>query len=44
MLYMGFFNASDTPENAALRKQALELCVTDACRNNLRQRIDRSRF
>ena len=41
MLYIDFFNASDTPENAGLRKQALELCITDGCRNNLRQRIER---
>lgn len=44
MLYIDFFNASDSPENALLRKQALELCITDLCRNNLRQRLARSKF
>jgi hypothetical protein len=39
-----FVNASDSPENAALWKQALDSCITDVCRNTLRQRIARSKF
>ena len=43
-LAIGFVNATDSPENAAIWKQALDLCVTDLCRNNLRQRRGRSKF
>ncbi len=44
ILSIDFVNAGDSPENAAIWKQALELCITDACRNNLRQRIARSKY
>jgi hypothetical protein len=39
-----FANAGDSPENAAIRKQALELCITDSCRKTISQRIARSKF
>lgn len=44
ILSIDFVNAGDSPENATIWKQALELCITDACRNNLRQRIARSKY
>ncbi len=44
VLSIDFMNASDAAENAGIWKQALEACVTEACRNNLRQRIARSKF
>ncbi|PYU27961.1 MAG: hypothetical protein DMG32_04205 [Acidobacteria bacterium] len=44
ILSIDFVNAEDSPENAALWKQALDLCVSDSCRNNLRQRLARSKF
>jgi hypothetical protein len=44
ILSIDFVNASDSPENALIWKQALELCVTEFCRNNLRQRMARSKF
>jgi hypothetical protein len=44
ILSIDFANAGDSPENAAVIKQALDFCVTDACRNNLRQRIARSKY
>jgi len=39
-----FVNAGDSPENALIWKQALDFCITDLCRNSLRQRLARSRF
>jgi hypothetical protein len=44
ILSIDFVNAQDSPENAAIWKQALDLCVSDLCRNNLRQRLARSKF
>jgi hypothetical protein len=44
VLSTDFVNAGDSPENALLWKQALDLCITDFCRNNLRQRLARSKF
>jgi len=44
VLTTDFVNASDSEDNAATWKQALEVCVTDFCRNNLRQRMARSKF
>jgi hypothetical protein len=44
ILSIDFVNASDSPENAVIWKQALELCITEVCRNNLRQRLVRSKF
>ncbi len=44
ILSIDFVNSEDSPENAAIWKQALELCITDTCRNNLRQRLARSRY
>jgi hypothetical protein len=44
VLSSDFVNAEDSPENAALMKQALDVCITDFCRNNLRQRLARSKF
>jgi hypothetical protein len=44
ILSIDFVNAGDSPENALIWKQALDLCITDLCRNNLRQRLARSRF
>lgn len=44
ILSTDFANSGDTPENSVSCKQALDLCLTDFCRNNLRQRIARSRF
>jgi hypothetical protein len=44
ILASDFANAGDTPQNTSYCKQALDLCVTDSCRNNLRQRIARSRY
>jgi hypothetical protein len=44
ILSIDFVNASDSEENVAVWKQALDLCVTDFCRNNLRQRMARSKF
>ena len=43
-LSIDFANASDSAENAVIWKQALDACVTEACRNSLRQRIARSKF
>lgn len=43
-LSIDFVNAGDSPGNAVIWKQALELCITDLCRNTLRQRLARSRF
>ncbi|MFI5097275.1 MAG: hypothetical protein ACHQT6_04805 [Candidatus Acidiferrales bacterium] len=43
-LSIDFVNAGDSPENAVIWKQALDLCITDLCRNNLRQRLARSKF
>ena len=43
-LSIDFVNAGDSPENAVIWKQALDLCITALCRNNLRQRLARSRF
>jgi hypothetical protein len=44
ILTIDFVNASDSPENAIAWKQAVDFCVTDFCRDNLRQRIARSKF
>jgi hypothetical protein len=44
VLSIDFMNASDSAENAVIWKQALDSCITEACRNNLRQRIARSKF
>jgi len=44
ILAIDFANSGDTPQNATYRKQALDSCVTDSCRNSLRQRIARSRY
>jgi hypothetical protein len=44
VLSIDFMNASDSAENATIWKQALDACVTEACRTNLRQRIARSKF
>ncbi len=44
VLSIDFMNASDSAENATIWKQALDACVTEACRINLRQRIARSKF
>jgi hypothetical protein len=44
ILSIDFVNAVDSPENAIIWKQALDACVSDLCRNNLRQRIARSKF
>jgi hypothetical protein len=44
VLSTDFVNAEDSPENAVIWKQALDLCITDFCRNNLRQRLARSKF
>jgi hypothetical protein len=44
VLTTDFVNASDSADNAVIWKQALEVCVTDFCRNNLRQRMGRSKF
>ena len=44
ILAIDFANAGDTPENITYCKQALDFCVTDSCRNSLRQRIARSRY
>jgi hypothetical protein len=44
VLSIDFMNASDSVENATIWKQALDACVTEACRTNLRQRIARSKF
>ena len=43
-LSIDFVNAGDSSENAVIWKQALDLCITDLCRNTLRQRLARSRF
>lgn len=43
-LAIGLVNAADSPENAVIWKQALDLCITDLCRNHLRQRLARSKF
>jgi len=43
-LSIDFINAGDSSENAVIWKQALDLCITDLCRNTLRQRLARSRF
>jgi hypothetical protein len=44
ILWIDFVNASDSPENAVIRKQALDSCVTEVCRNNLRQCLARSKY
>ena len=44
VLSIDFVNASDSAENAGIWRQALDSCVTDVCRNNLRQRIGRSKY
>ena len=44
VLSIDFANASDSAENAVIWKEALDSCITDACRNNLRQRLARSKF
>ena len=44
VLSIDFMNASDSAVNAAIWKQALDACVTEARRTNLRQRIARSKF
>jgi hypothetical protein len=44
ILSIDFVNAEDAPENPAIWRQALDLCITDLCRNNLRQRLARSKF
>jgi len=44
ILTSDFANSGDTPQNTADCKQALDLCITDSCRNRLRQRIARSRY
>jgi hypothetical protein len=44
VLSTDFVNAGDSPENAVIWKQALDLCITDFCRDNLRQRLARSKF
>jgi hypothetical protein len=44
VLSIDFMNASESAENAVMWKRALEACVTEACRNILRQRIARSKF
>ncbi len=44
VLSIDFMNASDSAENATIWKQALDACVSEACRNNLRQRLARSKF
>ena len=44
ILSIDFANSGDSPANSLLCKQALELCITDACRSTLRQRIARSKF
>jgi hypothetical protein len=43
-IFIDFANSGDSAENAGYCKQALEFCVTDACRNTMRQRMGRSRF
>jgi hypothetical protein len=43
-LSIDFANAGDSAENAAIWKRALDLCITEPCRNALRQRLARSRF
>ena len=43
-LSIAFANSADSAENAPLCKQALDLCITDACRNTLGQRVARSKF
>jgi hypothetical protein len=44
ILSIDFVNAEDSPDKPAIWKQALDLCITDLCRNNLRQRLARSKF
>jgi hypothetical protein len=44
VLSTDFVNAGASPENALIWKQALDLCITDFCRSNLRQRLARSKF
>ena len=44
VLAIDFANSGDSPENATLCKQALDLCITDSCRKTLGQRIARSKF
>jgi len=44
VLSIDFMNASDSAENATIWKQALDACITEACRTSLRQRIARSKF
>ena len=43
-LTVDFANSGDTAENSAYCKQALDLCITDSCRQSLRQRLARSKF
>jgi hypothetical protein len=44
ILSADFANSGDTAENSVYCKQALDLCITDFCRSNLRQRIMRRKF
>ncbi len=43
-IYVDFANSGDSAENAGYCRQAVEFCITDACRNTIRQRMVRSRF
>jgi hypothetical protein len=43
-IFIDFANSGDSAENAGYCKQALGFCITDACRNAIRQRMGRSRF
>jgi hypothetical protein len=43
-IFMDFANSGDSAENADYCKEALIFCITDACRNTIRQRMARSRF
>jgi len=44
MLAIDFANSGDTLENSTYCKEALNFCITDACRKSLRQRLARSRY
>ena len=43
-LLIDFLNAEDSPEKPAIWRQALDLCITDQCRDKLRERLARSKF
>jgi hypothetical protein len=43
-IFIDFANSGDSAENAGYCRQALEFCITDACRKTIRQRMARSRF